>query len=54
MVSPWLINTFMYYQTMAPTFGYMAIILMLCLFFVYPSMERCVDETSENEQKENN
>ena len=51
---PMLINTFMYYQTMAPTFGYMAIILMLCLFFVYPSMERCVDETSENEQKEDN
>ena len=46
---PMLINTFMYYQTMAPAFGYMAIILMLCLFFVYPSMERCTDETSEEE-----
>ena len=37
---PMLINTFMYYQTMSPAFGYMAIILMLCLFFVYPSIGR--------------
>lgn len=44
---PMLINTFMYYQTMAPAFGYMAIILFLCLFFVYPSKGRCVDETEE-------
>ncbi len=42
---PMLINTFMYYQTMSPAFGYMAIILFLCLFFVYPSMGRCVEET---------
>lgn len=47
---PMLINTFMYYQTMTPAFGYMAIILMLCLFFVYPSMERCTDETSGEER----
>ena len=44
-----LINTFMYYQTMAPAFGYMAIILFLCLFFVYPSVGRCEDETTEAE-----
>ena len=44
---PMLINTFMYYQTMSPAFGYMAIILVLCLFFVYPSIGRCVEETSE-------
>lgn len=44
---PMLINTFMYYQTMSPAFGYMAIILFLCLFFVYPSIGRCEDETSE-------
>ena len=46
---PMLINTFMYYQTMAPAFGYMAIILFLCLFFVYPSVGRCEDETTEAE-----
>ena len=44
---PMLVNLFMYYQTMAPGFGYMAIILVLCLFFVYPSMSRCEAETSE-------
>ena len=44
---PMLINIFMYYQTMAPAFGYMAIILFLCLFFVYPSLGRCMDETEE-------
>ncbi len=44
---PMLIDTFMYYQTMSPTFGYMAIILFLCLFFVYPSMQRCIGETEE-------
>ena len=46
---PMLINTFMYYQTMAPAFGYMAIILFLCLFFVYPSVGRCEEETTEAE-----
>lgn len=44
---PMIANTYLYYQTMSPTFGYMAIILLLCLFFVYPSMDRCVDETEE-------
>ena len=37
---PMLVNTFMYYQTMSPAFGYMAIILFLCVFFVYPSMAK--------------
>lgn len=42
---PMLVNTFLYYQTWSPAFGYMAIILFLCLFFVYPSIGRCYDET---------
>lgn len=45
---PMFINTFMYYQTMSPAFGYMAIILFLCLFFIYPSIGRCVEETEES------
>ena len=44
---PMLVNTFMYYQTMSPAFGYMAIILFLCVFFIYPSMARCVSETED-------
>lgn len=47
---PMLIDTFLYYQTMWPGFGYLAIILFLCLFFVYPSMSRCENETSETNQ----
>ena len=45
---PMLINTWMYYQAaLSPAFGYMAIILFLSSFFVYPSMSRCVAETEE-------
>lgn len=42
-----LCNTYLYYIYMAPTFGYMAIIQLLCLPFVWPSMERCMAETTE-------
>lgn len=44
-----LCNTYLYYMYMAPTFGYMAIIQLLCLPFVWPSMERCMAETTEEE-----
>lgn len=44
---PMLVNAFLYYQVMSPAFGYMAIILFLCLFFIYPSMGRCYDETTD-------
>lgn len=43
---PMLANTYLYYQTMWPGFGYLAIILLLCLCFVYPSMARCESEVS--------
>lgn len=48
---PMLVNTFMYYQSMSPAFGYMAIILFLCLFFIYPSGERCLAETEDDEEE---
>ena len=41
---PMLVNTFLYYQFMNVAFGYMAIILLLCMAFVYPSRRRCEDE----------
>ena len=44
-----LCNTYLYYIYMAPTFGYMAIIQLLCLPFVWPNMERCMAETTEEE-----
>lgn len=44
---PMLLNTVCYYLFgFQVSFGYMAIILFLCLFMVYPSIDRCVSETS--------
>ena len=45
--TPMLCNTLYYYMYMNTTFGYLAIILLLCLPFVFPSMDRCLAETSE-------
>ena len=37
---PLLVNTFLYYLFMNVAFGYMAIILFLCLLFIIPTKER--------------
>lgn len=47
---PMVANVFLYYQTMSPAFGYMGIILFLCLFFIYPSIGRCAEETEGGEK----
>lgn len=47
---PMVVNTYLYYMYMNPTFGYMAIIMLLCLPFVYPSMSRCMAETTAEEE----
>ena len=44
---PLVVNTYLYYMYMNPTFGYLAIILLLCLPFVMPTESRCLSETSE-------
>lgn len=49
--APLLINTLFYYMYMKPTFGYLAIILVLCLPFVLPTMSRCMAETTEEEKE---
>lgn len=41
---PMIINTFLYYQYINVAFGYMAIIGLLSLVFVYPSETRCRQE----------
>lgn len=46
---PMIVNTYLYYMYMNPTFGYLAIMLLLCLPFVFPSLNRCLAETSEEE-----
>lgn len=45
LLIPLLADTLLYYLYMNPTFGYLGIILALCLPFVYPSMNRCEAET---------
>ena len=45
--APMVINTLLYYIYMTTTFGYLGIILLLCLPFVFPSLSRCEAETTE-------
>ena len=45
--APMVIDTLLYYIYMNTTYGYLAIILLLCLPFVFPSLNRCLAETSE-------
>ena len=44
---PLSLNVLFYYLCMNTTFGYMAIIMALCLPFVYPTLNRCLTETEE-------
>lgn len=41
---PMIANTLLYYIFMLPSFGYLAIILFLSLFFVLPTKERCIQD----------
>ena len=47
LLVPLLVNTLLSYAYANVAFGYMAIILVIVLPFVYPSMERCQSETEE-------
>ena len=44
---PMMYNTYLYYMFMNTTFGYMAIIQILCMPFVFPSKSRCEAEVEE-------
>jgi hypothetical protein len=44
---PMILNTLFYYLFMNVAFGYMAIILFLCLFLVVPTMDRCQSEVEK-------
>lgn len=44
-VVPMLLNVILFYLFGNVAFGYMAIILFLCLFFIYPTKSRCEAET---------
>ena len=45
--APMVVDTLLYYTYMNTTYGYLAIILLLCLPFVFPSLDRCLAETEE-------
>ena len=45
---PMVINIVSYYLFMWVGFAYLAIILLLSLFFVYPSLSRCYNETGSS------
>lgn len=47
MALPMMADTLLYYIYMLPSLGYLAIILFLSLFFVYPSKERCVGDITQ-------
>ena len=48
---PMTVNTVLYYLFMNVAFGYMAIILFLCMLFIVPTKERCLSEIhTEDEQ----
>lgn len=49
---PLLANALCFWLFMSPTFAYMAIMLFICLFFIFPSMERCVVETTDKVQSD--
>lgn len=45
LTTPLLINTVLYYLFLSTAFGYLAIILLLSMIFIYPSESRCNNET---------
>ena len=47
--APMVIDTLLYYIYMNTTYGYLAIIMLLTLPFVFPSENRCIAETSEED-----
>ena len=49
LLIPMVANTYFYYMFMNTTFGYMAIIQLLCLPFVFPTMSRCQAEVESGE-----
>lgn len=49
---PLVVNTLLYYLFMQTAFGYLAIITLICMPFVYPSKNRCYYEVKSVETDE--
>lgn len=48
-----IVNAVCYYLYMNASFGYMAIIAAICMLFVYPSLGRCKEETTDDNDNDN-
>lgn len=48
---PMIANMILFALTDKAAYFYMAVILFLCLFFIYPSMARCVAEVTPQEHQ---
>lgn len=48
---PMVVNCGLYYQFMNVAFGYLGIIGLLSMIFIYPSKMRCVEETKNDTQE---
>lgn len=46
------VNVVFYYLFMQVAFGYMAIILLISMLFVYPGRSRCLNETRQSQSEE--
>lgn len=49
-----VVNVVCYYLYMNASFGYMAIIAAISMLFIYPSIGRCKEETSSNDDDNEN
>ena len=49
---PMMASILAYYLFVNPTFYYLALILAICLFFVYPSADRCARDMETAKTKE--
>ena len=48
-----VVNTFLYYAFgFESTYGYLAVVVLLCMPFIIPTMGRCVAEVSKEEEQE--
>ena len=47
LATPMIINVVCYYLFTLTAFAYMAIILFLCMFFIYPTVDKCIAETTK-------
>ena len=48
-----VVNTFLYYAFgFDSTYGYLAVVTLLCMPFVVPTMSRCQAEVTETEERE--